>query len=44
MAKTLPLATFSYNTFNTLNLGNYSPYESALGRKPKLLFEFKDKA
>ena len=24
--KYLPLATFAYNTFNTLNLGNYSPY------------------
>ena len=26
--KYLPLATFVYNTFNTPNLGNYSPYES----------------
>ena len=25
--KYLPLATFAYNTFNTPNLGNYSPYE-----------------
>ena len=24
--KYLSLATFAYNTFNTLNLGNYSPY------------------
>ena len=25
--KYLPLATFAYNTFNTPNVGNYSPYE-----------------
>ena len=24
--KYLPLTTFAYNTFNTPNLGNYSPY------------------
>ena len=35
--KYLPLATFAYNTFNSLNLGNYSPYELTFGRKPKLL-------
>ena len=35
--KYLPLATFAYNTFNTPNLGNYSPYELVIGRKPKLL-------
>ena len=35
--KYLPLATFAYNTFNTPNLGNYSPYELVFGRKPKLL-------
>ena len=28
--KYLPLATFAYNTFNTPNLGNYSPYELTL--------------
>ena len=28
---------FAYNTVNTLNLGNYSPYEQTFGRKPKLL-------
>ena len=33
--KYLPLATFAYNTFNTPNLGNYSPYELIFGRKPK---------
>ena len=31
------LATFAYNTFNSLNLGNYNPYELTFGRKPKLL-------
>ena len=35
--KYLPLAKFAYNTFNTLNLPNYSPYELVFGRKPKLL-------
>ena len=31
--KYLSLATFAYNTFNTPNLGNYSPYELTSGRK-----------
>ena len=31
--KYLSLATFTYNTFNTLNLANYSPYELVFGRK-----------
>ena len=35
--KYLSLATFAYNMFHTLNLGNYSPYELTFGRKPKLL-------
>ena len=35
--KYLPLATFAYNTFNTPNLGNYSPYELMFGRKPRPL-------
>ena len=35
--KYLPLATFAYNTFNTPNLGNYSPYKLTFGRKPKAL-------
>ena len=35
--KYLPLAIFVYNMFNTLNLGNYSPYELVFGRKLKLL-------
>ena len=35
--KYLSLATFAYNTFNTLNLANYSPYELVFGRKPKIL-------
>ena len=35
--KYLPLATFSYSTFNTTNLGNYSPYELTYGMKPKPL-------
>ena len=35
--KYLSLATFAYNTFNTLNLANYSPFELFFGRKPKIL-------
>ena len=37
--KFLPLATLTYNTFNSPNLGNYSPYELVFGRKPKVLLE-----
>ena len=33
--KYLSLATFAYNTFNTLNLANYSPYELVFRRKLK---------
>ena len=33
--KYLSLAMFAYNMFNSLNLGNYSPYELTFGRKPK---------
>ena len=35
--KYLQLAIFAYNTFNTPNLANYSPYELVFRRKPKLL-------
>ena len=35
--KYLSLAMFAYNTFNSPNLGNYSPYELTFGMKPKLL-------
>ena len=35
--KYVSLATFAYNTFNSLNLGHYSPYELTFGGKPKLL-------
>ena len=31
------IATCTYNTFNTPNLANYSPYELVFGRKPKIL-------
>ena len=37
--KFLPLATFTYNTFNRPNLANHSPYELVFGRKPKLLLD-----
>ena len=35
--KYLPVAAFTYNTFNSPNLANYSPNELVFGRKPKLL-------
>ena len=35
--KYLPLATFAYATFNTPNVGNYSPNELIFGRKPRSL-------
>ena len=35
--KYFPLAMFPYNTYNTPNLGNYSPYELIIGRKPRPL-------
>ena len=35
--KYLSLATFAYNTFNTPNVVNFSPYELVFGRKPKVL-------
>ena len=35
--KYLPLATFAYNMVKTPNLGNFSPYELAYGRKPRPL-------
>ena len=35
----MPLATLAYNTFNSPNLGNYSPYELVFGRKPKVLLD-----
>ena len=35
--KYLSLAPFAYNTFNTPNLANYSPYELVFKRKPKIL-------
>ena len=37
--KYLSLAMVAYNTFNTSNLGNYSPYKLIFGRKPKTLID-----
>ena len=37
--KYLPLATFAYNTFNSPNLANHSPYDLVFGKKPKLLLD-----
>ena len=35
----LPLGTLAYNTFNTQNLENYSPYDLDYYRKLKLLLD-----
>ena len=35
--KYLSLTTFAYNTFNSPNLGKYSPFKLPFGRKPKML-------
>ena len=35
----LPFATLAHNTYNSLNLSNYSPYELVFGKKPKLLLD-----
>ena len=37
--KYMPVATFTYNTFNSPNLANHSPYKLVFGRKPKLLLD-----
>ena len=37
--KLLCFATFTYNTFNTLNLCNHSPFELIFGRQPKILLD-----
>ena len=41
--KYLSLVTFAYNTFNTPNVGYYSPYELVFGRKPKSLLSLESK-
>ena len=37
--KFLPLATWAYNTFNSPNIGNYSPYKMVFSIKPKILLD-----
>ena len=37
--KLLCLATFVYNTFNTPNLCNHSPFELVFGRQPRILLD-----
>ena len=37
--KFLSIATFLYNTFNSPNLRNYSPYELVFGRKLRILID-----
>ena len=39
LPKFMPLATLTYNTFNSPNLANYSPYDLVFGRKPKILLD-----
>ena len=41
--KYLSLATFAYNTFNTPNLANFSPYELVFRRKLKVLLNLETK-
>ena len=41
--KYLSLAMFTYNTFNSLNLANFSPYELVFRRKPKILLNVETK-
>ena len=38
----LPFATLAHNTYNSLNLSNYSPYELVFGKKPKLLLDLEN--
>ena len=38
--KFLPLVTLAYNTFNSPNLANHSPYKLIFRRKPKMLLDF----
>ena len=40
----LPFATLAHNTYNSPNLGNYSPYELVFGRKPKMLLVLRDRS
>ena len=35
----LPFAILAYNTYSSLNLSNYPPYELVFVRKPKLLLD-----
>ena len=37
--KLLCLATFAYNTFNTPNLCNHSPFACIFGRQPRILLD-----
>ena len=37
--KYMPLAILVYNTYNSTNLPNYSPYELVFGRKPNVLLD-----
>ena len=37
--KYLPITTLAHNTFNSPNLGNYSPFKLVFGRKLKLLLD-----
>ena len=39
----LSFTTLAHNTYNSLNLSNYSPYELVFRRKPKLLLDLETK-
>ena len=38
----LPFATLEYNTYNSPDLSNYSPYELVFGRKVQVTIRFRD--
>ena len=38
----LPFAILAYNTYNSLNLSNYSPYELVFGREPTVIIKFRN--
>ena len=39
LSKDMTAVSLKLNTFNSPNLGNYSPHELVLGRRPKLLLD-----
>ena len=40
MDRLLPFATLAYNTYNSPNLSNYSPYELVFQKETKVIIRF----